>query len=230
MQKLREYVQSCAGFVAENLLDDEAYRGYYSCRAFDGLVVKCSTLRPVDWLCFVGDAAHAVQPATGEGINSGLEDAAVLAKAVREHPEDPFTAYDAEHRANAHALNTLALEARDLVVGTTPRKNAANIMTTIGLAIGKKLHIIEGTKQDFMLGEKARIVGVRSYADLVEMEKRQTKWLRPTATAIATIFGAKDTMPTPIIASKPEAMHTVESFIGNKQEEQSPSADPARAA
>jgi len=74
-------------------------------------------------------------------------------------------------------------------------------MTTIGLGIGKKLRIIEGTKQDFMLGEKARIVGVRSYADLIEMERRQTKWLRPTATAIAALFGAKDTLPDTVKAA-----------------------------
>lgn len=206
LQKLKEYVQKYAGFADEHLLDDEAYRGFYNNRAFDGLVVKCSSLSPVDWLCFIGDAAHAVQPATGEGINSGLEDAATLARAVKEHADSPFVAYDAEHRANAHALNVLALQARDLVVGTTPRKNAANIMVTIGLGIGKKLRIIEGTKQDFMLGEKAKTMGVRSYADLVEMERRQTRWLRPTATAIAALFGAKDTMPTKANAS--EALST----------------------
>jgi kynurenine 3-monooxygenase len=195
VQQLRKYVQTYAKFADEHLLDDEAYQRYYSCRAFDGVVVKCSSLSPLDWLCFIGDAAHAVQPATGEGINSGLEDAAVLARAVKEHPENPLAAYDAAHRRNSHALNVLALQAKELVVGTTPRKNAANVMTTIGLGIGKKLRIVEGTKQDFMLGEKARTVGVRSYADLVEMERRQTKWLRPTATAIAALFGAKDTLP-----------------------------------
>ena len=67
-------------------------------------------------------------------------------------------------------------------------------MVTIGLGIGKKLRIIKGTKQDFMLGEKAKSEGVRSYADLIAMEERQTKWLRPTARAIATLFGAKKTM------------------------------------
>lgn len=227
VQQLREYTQKCAGFAADNLLDDDAYRQFYSCRAFDGVVVKCSTLRPLDWLCFIGDAAHAVQPATGEGINSGLEDAAVLAKAVMEHPDDPFTAYDLQHRPNAHALNVLALEAKGLVVGVTPRQNAANIMTTIGLGIGKKMRFIEGTKQDFMLGEKAKTSGIRSYAELVEMDRKQKKWLRPTATAIAALFGQKDVKPVSAKASKTVSADCSEQ--GSK-EEQVPTADAANVA
>lgn len=211
VQKLREYVQKYAKFADDHLLDEDAYRRYYTCRGFDGVVVKCSSLAPLDWLCFIGDAAHAVQPATGEGINSGLEDAAVLAKAIEEHPENPLAAYDAAHRANAHALNKLALQAKDLVVGTTPRKSAANVMTTIGLGIGKKLRIIEGTKQDFMLGEKARSVGVKSYADLVEMERRQTRWLRPIATGVAALFGAKDTLPDEAKTSEDADCNTTDS-------------------
>jgi hypothetical protein len=204
IEKLKEYMKKYAGLAYDNLLDDEAYRGFYNCRAFDGLVVKCSTLSPLDWLCFVGDASHAVQPATGEGINSGLEDASVLAKAVKDHPEDPFAAYDAQHRVNAHALNELARDARGLVVGVTPRQNASNIMTTIALSIGKKLRFVEGTKQDFMLGAKAKTVGVRSYAELVEMDTRQKRWLKPTTRAIAALFGAKDTLPEKDKPSKPD--------------------------
>jgi kynurenine 3-monooxygenase len=124
VQQLKEYCEKHAAAFARNLLDDEAYRGFYSCRAFDGLVVKLSTLAPLDWLCFVGDSSHAVQPATGEGINSGLEDAAVLARCVRTFRDAAFYEFDAEHRANAHALNLIALDAREQVVGATPRKKS----------------------------------------------------------------------------------------------------------
>ena len=67
IQQLKEYVQTHAKVVADNLLDDDAYKKFYECRAFDGVVVKCSSLNPADWICIIGDAAHAVQPATGEG-------------------------------------------------------------------------------------------------------------------------------------------------------------------
>eukprot|EP00928_Gymnodinium_smaydae_P082629 TRINITY_DN6594_c0_g1_i1.p1 TRINITY_DN6594_c0_g1~~TRINITY_DN6594_c0_g1_i1.p1 ORF type:complete len:487 (-),score=87.59 TRINITY_DN6594_c0_g1_i1:266-1681(-) len=176
INQLKAYTEKVAGFAAKNLLDDAAYKEFYECRAFDGLVIKCSCLNPAGWICLIGDAAHAVQPATGEGINSGLEDAAVLGAMVAEHPEDPFTFYDAQHRPNAHALNVLALQARDKVVASQKTK-VTNVMVTIGLGIAKKLHIIEGTSQDFMLGELAQTVGVKSYAELVAMEERQTRGL-----------------------------------------------------
>jgi len=187
LQKLKEYVAEHAG-MTQDLLDDDSYRGFYAGRAFDGLVIKCSCLNPAGWIAIIGDAAHAVQPATGEGINSGLEDASILAAAVQQHPSDPFTAYDTEHRANAHALQKLALKARDLVVPASARDRAVGVMTTIGLGIAKKLHIIEGTKQDFMLGELARTQGVKSYEELEEMEQRQTRGLKKTARGIAKVL------------------------------------------
>jgi len=194
IRQLREYCDKHAGFAASNLLDDEAYRGFYACRAFDGLVVKCSCLNPAGWICLIGDAAHAVQPATGEGINSGLEDGAVLGAMLRDHPEDPFAAFNAEHLPNAHALNVIALQARDKVVAS-PRQKATNVMVTIGLGIAKKLKIIEGTSQDFMLGEMAKTVGVKSYSELVEMDQRQTRGLKPVASAITKIFRVSKESP-----------------------------------
>mmetsp|Transcript_17913 Transcript_17913/g.38109 ORF Transcript_17913/g.38109 Transcript_17913/m.38109 type:complete len:475 (-) Transcript_17913:53-1477(-) len=198
IQQLRAYTEKYAAFAAKNLLDDEAYRGFYKCRAFDGLVVKCSTLNPAGWICLIGDAAHAVQPATGEGINSGLEDAAVLGAIVKEHPEDAFAAFDEQHRANAHALHVLALQARDKVVASQ-RTKVSNVLVTIGLGIAKKLRVIEGTPSDFMLGELAHTVGVKSYAELVAMEARQTRALKPLARGIAKVFRVSKESPLDLV-------------------------------
>ena len=41
-------------------------------------MVKLDRLNYGEKMCFLGDAAHAVIPSTGEGINSALEDVAVL--------------------------------------------------------------------------------------------------------------------------------------------------------
>ncbi|MEU6511798.1 FAD-dependent oxidoreductase [Streptomyces sp. NPDC046942] len=48
----------------------------------------------------VGDAAHAASPATGQGASMALEDAVVLAKALRDLPGLPaaFAAYEAHRR------------------------------------------------------------------------------------------------------------------------------------
>lgn len=187
IEQLKEYIAEHAG-IAEDLLDDDSYAGYYTGRAFEGLVIKCSCLNPAGWIAIIGDAAHAVQPATGEGINSGLEDAAVLAAAVQQHPSDPFKAFDEEHRANAHALQKIALKARDLVVPASNRDRAVGVMTTIGLSLAKTFKIIEGTRQDFMLGELSKTQGVKSYAELVEMDDRQTRGLKKVAGGIASVF------------------------------------------
>lgn len=204
IQKLKSYTEQCAAFAAKNLLDDEAYRRFYDCKVFDGVVVKCSCLNPAGWICLIGDAAHAVQPATGEGINSGLEDAATLAAALQRRPEDPFGAFDEIQRSNAHALQKIALQAKGKVVGLPPRQQAAGIMVTIGLGIAKKMGIIEGTVQDFMLGEKSKLLGVKSYAELVALEERQTRSLRPIAMFIGKVLRIPKERPA-VVAKAPTA-------------------------
>jgi len=185
VEKLRQYCEKYAGSAAKNLLDAAAYRGFYAIKPFDGFVVKCSCLNPAGWICILGDAAHAVQPATGEGINSGLEDAAMLGACVQE--EDPFAAFDARQRFNAHALNMLAKQARDKVVAS-PRQRSTDLIVTIGLGIAKKLRIIKARPQDFMLGEMANSIGVKSYSELVEMGESQEKGLRRFAVGIGKLF------------------------------------------
>ncbi|WP_407699519.1 FAD-dependent oxidoreductase [Streptomyces broussonetiae] len=48
----------------------------------------------------IGDAAHAASPATGQGASMALEDAVVLAKALRDLPDVPaaFAAYEGHRR------------------------------------------------------------------------------------------------------------------------------------
>jgi 2-polyprenyl-6-methoxyphenol hydroxylase-like FAD-dependent oxidoreductase len=66
--RLRELCEAKASPFAEHLLtSDEIYRSHFSCKTFDGKLIKCSTLAPVDWVGLVGDAGHAVAPYTGEG-------------------------------------------------------------------------------------------------------------------------------------------------------------------
>ncbi|MER6571262.1 FAD-dependent oxidoreductase [Streptomyces sp. NPDC001093] len=58
----------------------------------------------------IGDAAHAASPATGQGASMALEDAVVLAKALRDRPGLPaaFAAYEAHRRPRAERNITVS--------------------------------------------------------------------------------------------------------------------------
>lgn len=51
-----------------------------------------------DRTVLIGDAAHAASPATGQGASMALEDAVILAKALRDRPNEAFGLYEAIRR------------------------------------------------------------------------------------------------------------------------------------
>lgn len=61
----------------------------------------------------IGDAAHAMVPFHGQGMNCGFEDAAELARLFEATPDDPatvFAAFEASRKPNADAIARMALE------------------------------------------------------------------------------------------------------------------------
>lgn len=61
----------------------------------------------------VGDAAHAIVPFHGQGMNCGFEDAVELADLLEEHGSDPawtFAEFERRRRPNAEAIAKMALE------------------------------------------------------------------------------------------------------------------------
>ncbi len=60
----------------------------------------------------LGDAAHAMVPFHGQGMNCAFEDCVVLARHLDTHErtEDAFTAFEAERMPNALAIQEMALE------------------------------------------------------------------------------------------------------------------------
>ncbi|MEX1827601.1 FAD-dependent oxidoreductase [Luteibacter sp. CQ10] len=61
----------------------------------------------------IGDAAHAMVPFHGQGMNCGFEDAAELASLFEVTPNDPaavFAAFEAQRKPNADAIARMALE------------------------------------------------------------------------------------------------------------------------
>ncbi len=61
----------------------------------------------------LGDAAHAIVPFHGQGMNAGFEDAVELANLLRARPDDPasvFAQFQATRKPNADAIAAMALE------------------------------------------------------------------------------------------------------------------------
>lgn len=79
---------------------------------------KLGTVRMSKWvyqdkIALIGDAAHAVVPFFGQGMNCGLEDCYYLLKYMEQFPNDwsrIFTEYDKNQRPNGNAIADMALE------------------------------------------------------------------------------------------------------------------------
>ena len=77
--------------------------------------IKCSPHNYGSCGVILGDAAHAMVPFYGQGMNAGLEDVRVLFSHLDSHPftevgrVDALKAYNAERIPDAHTINDLAL-------------------------------------------------------------------------------------------------------------------------
>ncbi len=85
---------------------------------FANPIGRLSTIRNTGWsvgadAVLVGDAAHAIVPFHGQGMNLGMESCRVLDRIIREHPDDlalAFTKYEADRKPDADAIADMALE------------------------------------------------------------------------------------------------------------------------
>jgi kynurenine 3-monooxygenase len=77
------------------------------------VTIRCAPWFYKDKVALVGDAAHAVVPFYGQGMNAAFEDCVVLDECLAEFPQDrqrAFSEYFQRRKANADALADLALE------------------------------------------------------------------------------------------------------------------------
>jgi len=86
------------------------------------VTVKCFPWTYEDSLCLIGDAAHAIVPFYGQGMNCGFEDCTVLDELMEKHCDDfatIFREFQEERKKNTDAIAQLAImnfiEMRDLV-------------------------------------------------------------------------------------------------------------------
>ena len=92
------------------------------------VTIRCAPWFYQDKIALVGDAAHAVVPFYGQGMNAAFEDCVVLDKCLAEFPQNrqrAFTEYFARRKENTDALANLAvqnfIEMRDKTASKTFR-------------------------------------------------------------------------------------------------------------
>ena len=77
------------------------------------VTIRCGPWFYRDKIALVGDAAHAVVPFYGQGMNAAFEDCGVLDKCLAEFPDNrerAFAEYYARRKENADALADLAID------------------------------------------------------------------------------------------------------------------------
>ena len=137
-----------------------------------------------DRVVLIGDAAHAVVPFYGQGMNAAFEDCTILAEALETHGEDvgaAFREYDERHRVHVDALADLAIhnfvEMRDHVKRPSfrLRKKLDRVLSTLFPRLYKPLYgMVQFTRIP--------------YADAVERARTQDRWL--SFIGIALVFVA----------------------------------------
>jgi kynurenine 3-monooxygenase len=77
------------------------------------VTIRCAPWFYKDKVALVGDAAHAVVPFYGQGMNAAFEDCVVLDECLAKFPDNrarAFAEYFQNRKVNADALADLALE------------------------------------------------------------------------------------------------------------------------
>lgn len=101
------------------------------------------TIKTFPWhknnYCLLGDAAHAIVPFYGQGMNCGFEDCSILMELIEKKPEnwtEIFSVFELSRKPNTDAIAQMALdnflEMRDLVTDEhflKLKKMEANIIT-----------------------------------------------------------------------------------------------------
>jgi kynurenine 3-monooxygenase len=135
------------------------------------VTIRCAPWHYKDKVALVGDAAHAVVPFYGQGMNAAFEDCVVLDECLAEFPknrERAFAEYFSRRKANADALASLAvhnfIEMRDKTASKTFRTK-------------KKLdHLLEGLLPGVYLPLYTMVTFTRiPYAEAAHRARRQDR-------------------------------------------------------
>ena len=179
---------------ASGMLDESEYAKFFERRSFTGQVVRLGQLHHKGKVGFLGDAAHAVIPSTGEGINSALEDVSVLLAALvggdggGGSVDGWLERYSAARIDDARAISTYALyllEGMKAEAGERNRRTASMVLSLIG----QKMKVFGPTWNDKSFGKLAE--RCERYSVILEEWRKQMSKVEPWGNRLIWYF-AKD--------------------------------------
>ena len=167
VESLRSYLKKNSP-PAEKLFSDDELRDYFSRAVFSGSVTKVSKLNIDNWALLLGDAAHSAIPATGEGINSALEDCYVLQKCLDSNKNlvDSLIEYNKERLDDVNALSDIAY--------SLARPNFKSTIQMIAFSTLKKCNLMGPSREDLMFGKNSAVI--QRYSTIYKIWLNQAKW------------------------------------------------------
>jgi kynurenine 3-monooxygenase len=129
----------------------------------------------------IGDAAHAMVPFYGQGMNAGFEDVSVLFEHIRRHPDsmaDALASYSAYRMPDGHMINELAMQNHIEMRAAVTSKGYL-----FRKAIEEALYAYVpwlGVRTMYSMISFSNI----RYTEVVNRTRRQRVWLNAVATAL----------------------------------------------
>jgi len=199
IKHLREYLSIRATNTVPLFPNDQPLKDFFYNRIFKGGIVKANRLNIDEWILFLGDSAHAVIPPTGEGINSGLEDAAVLYNLL-DSSSDLTTIFDQYNRIrykDVKSLVDLAIYLNNNFI-VNKYERGSRLMFLIVQTILKSCHVIDSTYEDQFFGPKSK--NRLPYRNIINKWKLRKSILLPICRCIVYPIGSLiDLISLPVV-------------------------------